>query len=186
MNQITRLLLPVMNVCLFSLTLAMAAGCGNPLWDTRDSEPEKTAVATKDGRTRSQWTENSFEDFRDGTFLDAGSNAYVSAKGRIQIINRWDLNNDGHLDVIMPGGHAQSEKENTYIYLNSGIDIDGRSLIELPGSGSSGGLAADFNKDGLTDLAVVNATTSHNWKVDAFVYYGTPKGISAEGRAELP
>src|SRR5688572_7461267 len=52
-----------------------------------------------------EWTEDSFEAFRDGTFLDAGSNAYVSANGRIQIINRWDLNNDGFLDVIMPAGH---------------------------------------------------------------------------------
>jgi hypothetical protein len=134
----------------------------------------------------SEWTESSFADFRDGTFTDAGSNAYVSAKGRIQIINRWDINGDGYLDVIMPGGHAQSEKENTFIYLNSGLDINGQSLIELPGSGSAGGLAADFDKDGLTDLAVVNATTSHNWKVDAFVYYGTAKGFTVERRTDLP
>ena len=32
------------------------------------------------------WIEGSFEDFRDGRFLDAGSNLYVSAKGRIQMI----------------------------------------------------------------------------------------------------
>ena len=40
-------------------------------------------------------------------FTDAGSNAYVSAKGRVQIISRWDLNNDGFLDIIMPAGHGQ-------------------------------------------------------------------------------
>jgi hypothetical protein len=34
------------------------------------------ATASLAGET---WTEKSFEDFRDGTFLDAGSNAYVSA-----------------------------------------------------------------------------------------------------------
>ncbi|MBI4604811.1 MAG: hypothetical protein HY721_22845, partial [Planctomycetes bacterium] len=49
-----------------------------------------------------EWTEDSFDEFRDGSFLDAGSNLYVSARGRIQIINRWDLNGDGFLDVIMP------------------------------------------------------------------------------------
>src|SRR5205823_3274957 len=73
-----------------------------------------------------EWTQNSFEAFREGTFTDAGSNAYVSAKGRIQIISRWDLNNDGFLDVIMPAGHGQTEKEDTYLYLNNGGDIDAR------------------------------------------------------------
>ena len=38
------------------------------------------------------WTEASFKDFADGTFGDAGANMYVSARGRVQTINRWDLN----------------------------------------------------------------------------------------------
>ncbi|MFC2139815.1 hypothetical protein ACFLR4_04055, partial [Bacteroidota bacterium] len=41
---------------------------------------------------QSVWHEDSFEDFADGTFLDAGSNSYVSANGRIQLITRWDFN----------------------------------------------------------------------------------------------
>ena len=43
---------------------------------------------------QSEWTENSFEDFRDGTFTDAGSNSYVSKAGRIQMITRWDFNTE--------------------------------------------------------------------------------------------
>src|SRR5918992_1537359 len=95
----------------------------------------------------SQWTEDSFEDFRDGTFLDAGSNAYVSAKGRIQIINRWDLNNDGHLDVIMPAGHGQTEKEDTYCYLNNGGGIDGGVPVKKAARGVVGGEGCDFEKE---------------------------------------
>ena len=71
--------------------------------------PAKTTQAA------STWTEESFEDFQDGEFLDAGSNLYVSRAGRLQLINRWDLNGDGHLDVVLPSGHAHTEKENTYV-----------------------------------------------------------------------
>ncbi|NMB82727.1 MAG: VCBS repeat-containing protein, partial [Ignavibacteria bacterium] len=110
---------------------------------------------------QSIWRESGFKDFKDGKFLDAGSNAYVSAKGRIQMITRWDYNNDGFLDIYIPSGHGSNEKENIYIYLNNGIDIDGRSRIEIPGGGSRDGLILDFNKDGLNDLAVVNYADSH-------------------------
>ncbi|NOY60989.1 MAG: VCBS repeat-containing protein, partial [Calditrichaeota bacterium] len=135
---------------------------------------------------QSTWTENSFQDFIDGQFLDAGSNLYVSAKGRIQIINRWDFNGDGYLDVLLPAGHGHTEKENTYIYFNNGKDIDARSRIELPGCGSSDGLVADFNKDGFNDIAIANSADSHYRWVDAWIYYGSEKGFSAQNRAELP
>lgn len=135
---------------------------------------------------QSTWTESSFQDFRDGWFLDAGSNIYVSAKGRIQMINRWDFNNDGYLDILMPSGHGHTEKENTYIYLNNGKDIDARSRIELPGCGSIDGLVADFNKDGFNDIAIANSADSHYPWVNAWIYYGTSHGFSAENRTELP
>lgn len=135
---------------------------------------------------QSVWKENSFKDFADGKFLDAGSNAYVSAKGRIQIITRWDFNNDGFLDIFLPTGHSHTEKENTYIFLNNGHDIDSRSRIQLPGGGSRDGLIADFNKDGLNDLAVVNFNDSHARKIPAWIYYGSEKGFSPYNRTELP
>ncbi|MCX6168472.1 MAG: VCBS repeat-containing protein [Ignavibacteriales bacterium] len=132
------------------------------------------------------WKQNNFMDFAEGQFLDAGSNCYVSAKGRIQIITRWDFNNDGNLDFFLPAGHGQTEKENTYIYLNNGTDIDARSRIDLPGGGSRDGLIADFNKDGLNDLAVVNYRDSHVPKVPTWVYYGTKNGFTPSNRTELP
>ena len=106
-------------------------------------------------QAQSEWNEDSFEDFKDGTFLDAGSNSYVSANGRIQMITRWDFNNDGNLDILLAAGHGHTEKENTFIYLNNGKDIDARSLIKLPAAGSYDGLLADLNKDGYNDLNAV-------------------------------
>ena len=135
----------------------------------------------------SQWIEQGFEDFNDGTFFDAGSNLYVSAaNGRIQMINRWDLNDDGNLDVVMPSGHGNTEKEDIRIYLNSGGDIDGQSLIRVPGCGANDAVVVDFNKDGLNDLAVANRNTSHYQRVDAWVYYGTDEGYTVEARTALP
>ncbi len=136
--------------------------------------------------SQSIWTEHSFESFIDGQFLDAGSNLYVSANGRMQIINRWDFNDDGHLDIFLPGGHGHTEKENTFIYLNNGKDIDGRSRIELPGGGSRDGLVADFNKDGFNDLAIANTADSHDKRVFAWIYLGSNEGFSANNRVELP
>jgi len=134
----------------------------------------------------SEWTESSFADFRDGTFLDAGSNAYVSERGRIQIISRWDLNGDGYLDILLPSGHGHDEKCNTYIYLNKDGEIDGRSRIELPASGSVDGLIRDFDHDGYNDLAIANKNNSHWNQVNAYIYRGGPEGFSVERRVELP
>jgi hypothetical protein len=135
---------------------------------------------------QSIWTEDSYEDFKDGTFLDAGSNLYVSAQGRIQMINRWDFNNDGHLDILLPSGHGHTEKENVFIYLNDGNQIDARSRIELPAAGSRDGVIADFNRDGINDIAVANSADSHFSRVNAWIWYGSPEGFLPKNRIELP
>jgi hypothetical protein len=135
---------------------------------------------------QSEWREDSFEDFRDGTFLDAGSNAYVSAAGRIQMITRWDFNNDGYLDILLAAGHGHTEKENTFIYLNNGEDIDARSRIELPAAGTYDGLITDLNQDGYNDLAVVHISDSHVKRVPVWIYYGSEKGFLIANRIELP
>lgn len=135
---------------------------------------------------QSVWRESGFDDFKDGKFLDAGSNAYVSAKGRIQMITRWDFNNDGFLDLLIPASHSHTEKENTYIYFNNGFDIDARSRIELPGAGSRDGLIIDLNKDGYNDLVIVNHSDSHNPKPPCWIYWGSDSGFSPYKRTNLP
>lgn len=132
------------------------------------------------------WTDSSPADFAAGSFLDAGSNLYVSAKGRMQIVNRWDLNGDGHLDLIIPSGHCHTEKEDTFIYLNSGDDIQGRSLIRLAANGSRDGVIFDFNKDGFNDLAVCNGDNGITTRTNSYVYYGDAKGLSVDRRLTLP
>jgi len=135
---------------------------------------------------QSEWREESFEDFIDGTFLDAGSNSYVSVKGRIQMITRWDFNNDGNLDIFIPASQSHTEKENIFIYLNKGNDLDARSRIELPAAGAIDGLLADFNKDGFNDLAVIHYSDSYFKRVPVWIYLGSEGGYSIDNRVELP
>ena len=143
-------------------------------------------ITAIESMARSTWTESSFEDFNDGTFPDGRSNLYVSAKGRLQIISRWDLNHDGYVDLVVPSGHAHTEKENTYIYLNRKGNIDARRRIDLPGGGSSAGFVADLNLDGLNDLVVANRSDSHVDEVSSWIYWGSRSGFSGQVRTELP
>jgi hypothetical protein len=139
-----------------------------------------------DSRAASSWTEDSFEDFRDGSFLDAGSNLYVSAEGRLQMINRWDLNQDGFVDLVVPSGHAHTEKENTMVYFNRGGEVDARTRMDLPGGGSSSGFVDDLNQDGWNDLIVSNSSNSHVKEVSSWIYWGGAEGLSARNRTALP
>ncbi len=90
------------------------------------------------------------------------------------------------MDVVLPGGHSHTEKENVYIYLNDRADITGRSRTELPGAGSRDGVVADFDRDGFNDLAVANWPDSHDERVGAWIWYGSANGFSVERRVELP
>ena len=69
------------------------------------------------------WTENSFKDFKDGTFSDEGANMYVSHNGRIQAINRWDVNNDGNVDILCVNSHPLVEMLDISIYWGNGKDF---------------------------------------------------------------
>jgi len=104
----------------------------------------------------------------------------------MQMITRWDFNNDGNLDIFIPGSQSHTEKENLFIYLNNGNDFDARSRIELATAGSIDGLIADFNKDGYNDIVVLHYSDSYFKRVAAWIYLGSDEGYSINNRVELP
>ena len=59
---------------------------------------------------------SSFEDFSRGTLADGGANLYVGREGTVEMIHRWDLNNDGFLDLFVGQDHNQVESEDVLIY----------------------------------------------------------------------
>ncbi|MBT3276207.1 MAG: hypothetical protein HN368_23875, partial [Spirochaetales bacterium] len=54
-----------------------------------------------------KWTQKGFEDFSKGTFVNGGDNLYVNANGVMELIHRFDLNNDGEVDIVISNTHGE-------------------------------------------------------------------------------
>ena len=138
------------------------------------------------GDLRAQvWRHEGFRALSQGSFEDSGSNIYVSRRGRLQLINRLDLNRDGHIDLFVANGHGHSEDEDAWVYLNNGETIDPLRRIDLPTDGAVEGLVADLNRDGVNDVVVVNGTGGTTSKTDSFIYYGTEGRFPVSQRRHL-
>ena len=120
------------------------------------------------------WTQSGFADFSKGTFGDGGVNTYVSASGKVQLVNRFDLNNDGYIDLVFANSHPQAEKLDQAIYWGNGKDFDASRMTLVPNEGAQWTIAADVNKDGKTD-AITASYANGTWsKMDSSVYLGDP------------
>ena len=100
--------------------------------------------------SKTVWVEDSFQEFADGRLDASGQNLYVSRDGSIRTIHRFDLNQDGFLDLVFNSTHdTAGYLPGTLVSVNS----DG-SLLESPLAveGSKGIAAADLNRDGHPDL----------------------------------
>ncbi|PYV15875.1 MAG: hypothetical protein DMG07_08910, partial [Acidobacteria bacterium] len=51
------------------------------------------------------WIQDSFEDFAAGTLDAAGHNLFVARDGKVRTIQRFDLNQDGYIDLIFNTTH---------------------------------------------------------------------------------
>jgi hypothetical protein len=154
--------------------------------------------ATSAVAEKSVWREDNFEEFADGTFGDGGANTYVSAKGRVQTVNRWDINGDGYIDIAVSNSHGLSEALDLSIYWGNGQDFDIRRQSYIPSNGSQWSVPADLDADGHMDLVAANYSNGTWTDMDSFVFYGGLKDrdfVPAEGewgffpferRIELP
>ncbi|MEJ1973105.1 MAG: hypothetical protein WDM96_11795 [Lacunisphaera sp.] len=51
------------------------------------------------------WTDDSFADFAQGQLDASGQNLYVAHDGSLRNIHRFDLNQDGWIDLLFNGTH---------------------------------------------------------------------------------
>lgn len=131
------------------------------------------------------WVHQGFSDFVKGTFDDGGSNLYVNADGVIEIINRWDVNNDGAIDLILADNHDNLERGPTRVYKVDKSSKGPWKYKQLPNDSSYSSKIVDLDADGKNDLIVTNYFNGINSELPCFVYWGESGGLSTKP-TELP
>ncbi len=120
--------------------------------------------------------DDDFHDFAAGTLGNAGNNLYAARDGTLRTINRFDLNGDGHLDLVFNCTH------DTYQMLpatvGTVVDDEGASR-GLPVEGSQRVALADLNRDGFIDAVFCpNAIGVHHDRRFLSIAWGGPGGWS--------
>src|SRR5712692_6895881 len=94
-------------------------------------------LTSTSSQERSIWRQSSFADFSSGEFPDGGATLYVSARGRVELTNRWDLNNDGYVDLILANTHDYNYGEPAYLYTLPKGAAQAKGPVQMPSSGGT-------------------------------------------------
>ena len=76
----------------------------------------------------SPWITRGFEAFRRGVFGNGGQNLYVSRAGVLQRIHQFDLDRDGHVDLVFCNSQNHGEKPPVTLYQDVLGDTTARFL----------------------------------------------------------
>lgn len=149
-----------------------------------------------------------YADFAKGQAGNSGANIYVSKKGAVEVINKWDINGDGYPDLLMSNDHDVYETVDAMIYWGSPkgytsllpdlwketplaqvlFDLTDHppNITRLPAFGGGKAAIADFNRDGYPDIVFCNYIHYYPGLRSAYLYWGGPDGYSVSHRTELP
>ncbi|MFB3902403.1 MAG: FG-GAP repeat domain-containing protein [Acidobacteriota bacterium] len=129
------------------------------------------------------WITRGFDAFSQGTMGNAGQNLYVSKAGILQRIHQFDLNQDGYLDLFFANCQEYREQPDAFIY----SDVFGKaSRRVVPSDGAVSGAVLDLNRDGYDDLVLAMGNNGTRADLNAFVYFGDPRGLSQRRLVLVP
>jgi len=98
-----------------------------------------------------------------------------------------DFNNDGWPDIFACSYHGGKDRDiNSFLYWNREGRFSEMDRDLLYTHSASGCLAADFNEDGYTDLAVANHKVDGDHHGFSTVWWNGPKGFNRERSTDLP
>jgi len=167
------------------------------------------ALPVPGGDDYDSWiTHTSFEDFASGRIADGGTNLYIARSGQLEMTYRWDLNNDGYLDLLVIQDHNPLENTDALVYwgkkggpesilpplpghqplarLLRQIRLRDQGVTRLPSDGGGRSLVVDLNQDGYPELVFCNFIHNYSVHMMALVYWGSPNGYQRGHRTELP
>ena len=115
--------------------------------------------------------DDTFAEFSKGTLAESGAKMYVSAKGNVQLVERFDLNNDGWSDVVFSNQGGQK----SYIYWNSkGTFLSPATEFQVTGNFSN--TVADLNDDGFAEVVFTNYASGTSYLINSYIYWGSASG----------
>jgi len=107
---------------------------------------------------------------------------YVSKKGVLQRIWRFDVNNDGYVDLLIANSHDYNEHPDVYIIKDPcGDDLCQKVLTQ----GCQAGHVCDFNADGFADVILAANNDGHHSDLPSYLYFGGQNGITEDRKIEL-
>ncbi len=161
-------------------TIALLFILSNPLFSMSKAPKEAEEMKVPE-----VWVHSGFDGFSQGHFENAGNNLYVNARGEIEIINHFDVNSDGYVDLILANSHDRVERGPTWVFTPE--KGPGENWKRHVMSADSGWMSrvADVDGDGHNDLVTVNAHNGVTSELPCYIYWGGPDGPEAS-RTDLP
>lgn len=120
------------------------------------------------------FVDETFEDFAAGELDAAGQNLYVSRDGTVRTIHRFDLNQDGFIDLVFNNTHDRRSFIPATVASVTGGEIS-EATVAVEGSRQTA--VGDLNRDGYADLVFCpNASGVQTKRRFLTLAYGGPDG----------